>query len=125
MLFKQHGKIVLHVVDRPCSFIERRENRDQNIGVMLYIVKVKTVLVVAGVQGFVVVQFVLQVGFHSGIDGFGGQNVRVLGLIGRRDDAAARAAEDGCTGLQAADQQRHDKQDGKNDQDAFPMPYNK
>ena len=105
--------------------MERGENRNQHIGVMLDLVKVKTVLVIAGVVAFVVVQLVLQRGFHIAVSGFCGKDVRVLRLVGGSSHAAARAGKQDGTGLQPADQQHNEQETGKDDQTAFPMPCHK
>ena len=112
----------LYLASRPCALMERGENRNQHIGVMLDLVKVKAILVIAGVVAFVIVQLVLQRGFQITVGGFGCKDVRVLRLVGGSSNAAARAGKQDGTGLQPADQQ-HDKQEtGKHDQTAFPMP---
>ena len=59
MLLKEHGKVALYFLQGEHAVMQRGEDRGQYIGVMADLVQLKTVLVVAGMQGFVVVQFVL------------------------------------------------------------------
>ena len=66
---KEHLERTLHLIQRELALMESRENGDQHIGVMLDFVQIETVFVIAGVQAFVVVKFVLQVCFQRGIGG--------------------------------------------------------
>ena len=92
---------------------------------MLDLVRVYPVFVIAGVFAFDIVQHILQLGFHSGIRAFRARNIRVLGEIGRRNQAAAAvAAKEGARG-QPAEKQQHDKGNPAHNQAAFPMPDDK
>ena len=72
--------------------MQRREDRGQDIGIVLDLVKVIVVFVVI-VGAFVGVEIFLQLGFQRTVGGFGGKNVRVLRLIaGCRHTAASRGA---------------------------------
>ena len=59
LLLKEHGKVALYFLQGEHAVMQRGEDRGQYIGVMADLVQLKTVLVVVGMQGFVVVQFVL------------------------------------------------------------------
>ena len=59
LLFKEHGKVALYLVQHKRPAVERGEDRGQHIGVMADFVQIKTVLIIAGVQAFVVVKLML------------------------------------------------------------------
>ena len=50
LLFKEHLQLRLNLVDGEHPFMERRENGDQHIRVMLDLIQIKTVFVISGVQ---------------------------------------------------------------------------
>ena len=58
---KECLQLALYLVHREHPLMERRQNGDQHIGVMADGVQVKTVFVIAGVQGLIVVQLILKV----------------------------------------------------------------
>ena len=90
LFFKEHLQRPLHLTCRPCAVMQRREDRCQDIGIVLDLVKVIVVFVVI-VGTFVGVEIFLQLGFQRTVGGFGGKNVRVLRLIaGCRHTAASR-----------------------------------
>ena len=60
MLFKEHLQFLLNLIDGKHPFMERRENGDQHIRVMLDLVQIKTVFVISGVQSLIVVQLILK-----------------------------------------------------------------
>ena len=59
LFFKEHGKIALYLPQSEHAVMQRGEDGGQHIGVMLDLVQIETVFVIAGVQAFVVVKFVL------------------------------------------------------------------
>ena len=91
---------------------------------MLYLVKVKVVFVII-VGGLVVVQIGLQVGFQLGVGVLGGQHIAVLGKVRGRRDAGSGTSKHGGAGLQAADNQKHQKPQHQNGQRPFPVAPHK
>lgn len=88
---------------------------------MLDLVKVIVVFVVV-MGAFVGVQIPLQLCFQFTVGGFGSKNIRVLRLIGRCCDTAARTGKENGAGLQPADQQYNKEETCKDNQAAFPVP---
>ena len=66
LLFKQHLKRTLHLVQCELALVESRENGDQHIGVMLNIVQIEVVFIVV-VSAFVGVKIALQLLLHLAI----------------------------------------------------------
>ena len=84
----------LHLVQRPCALMERRDHGDQHIGIVFNGVEVKMVFIIivgAGVGVEVVLQLVLQ----RTIGGLGPQHIRVLRLIGAGGDGRKGAVSHG------------------------------
>ena len=88
-------------------------------------VQIKTVLVVAGVQAFVVVKLMLQVGLHPGVGVLGPQHIAVLGQIGGGRKPRPGAAEHGGAGLQAAHNQHEKQAHAADQQRPFPVAGHK
>ena len=115
MLVEQHLQIASNLSNGKLAVMERRQNGDQHIGVMLDAVKVKVVFVIV-MGGLVVVQIRLQLSFQCSVGILGGQHIAVLGKVGGRRDAASGAAEHGGAGLEAGQnhqQQKHQHQNGQ------------
>ena len=88
---------------------------------MLDGVQIKVVLIVV-MGAFVGVQIPLQLCFQFTVGGFGIKNIRVLRLVGRCCDTAARTGKENGAGFQPADQQYNKEETCKDNQAAFPMP---
>ena len=85
--------------------MERRENGDQHIRVMLDLVQVKTVFVISGVQSFIVIQFILKFLLQLAVGRLRSQHIRILGEIrGSKYTTHARARHH-RTGRNSAKQQ--------------------
>ena len=125
LLFKEHGKVALYLPQSEHAVMQRGEDGGQHIGIMFDLVQIETVFVIARVQAFVVVKFVLQVCFQRGIGGFGSQHITVLGEIGGGGKARPGAAKHGGAGLQAADHQQEHEAHAADDQRPFPVPGGK
>ena len=107
LLVKQHLKIVLYLVNGELTLMERRQNGQQHIGIVLDLVQIKMVLVI--VVGLLIgVQILPQFILHRAVGGLCRQQVRILREIGGRDNIGHASAEDGGTGLQQS--QQHDQQ---------------
>ena len=123
LFFKEHLQRPLHLACRPCAVMQSREDRCQDIGIVLDLVKVIMVLVVI-VGTFVGVEIFLQLSFQRTVGGFGGKNVRVLRLIAGCRHTAASRAHQRRAGLQPADQHDNQQKTSQNDQHTFPMAGN-
>ena len=66
LLFKQHLKRTLHLIQRELALVESRENGDQHIGVMLNIVQIEVLFMIV-VSAFVGVEIALQLLLHPAI----------------------------------------------------------
>ena len=105
LLFKEHLQFLLNLVDGEHPFMERRENGDQHIRVMLDLVQVKTVFVISGLQSLIVVQLILKLLLQFAVGRLCSQHIRVLGEIrGSKYTAHAGARHHG-TGKYPAKQQ--------------------
>ena len=105
LLFKEHLQFSLNLVDGEHPFMERRENGDQHIRVMLDLVQVKTVFVISGVQSLIVVQFILKFLFQFAVGRLCSQHIRVLGEIRGSEYTAHAGARHHGTGRYPAKQQ--------------------
>ena len=103
--------------------MQRGEDRCQNIGIVLDLVKVIVVFVVI-MGAFIGVEIFLQLGFQRTVGGFGGENVRVLRLIAGCSHTSASRAHQRRAGLQPADQHDNQQETSQNDQHTFPMAGN-
>ena len=105
LLFKEHLQFLLNLADGKHPFMERRENGDQHIRVMLDLVQIKTVFVISGVQSFIVIQFILKFLLQFTVGRLRSQHIRILGEIrGSKYTAHAGARHHG-TGRYPAKQQ--------------------
>ena len=99
LLVKQHLKIVLYLVNGKLTLMERRQNGQQHIWIVLDLVQIKMILVI--IVGLLIgVQILPQFILHRTVGGLCRQQVRILGEIGGRDNVGHASAEDGGTGLQ-------------------------
>ena len=105
LLFKEHLQLLLNLIDGKHPFMERRENGDQHIRVMLDLVQIKTVYVISGVQSLIVVQFILKFLFQFAVGRLRSQHIRVLGEIRRSKYTAHAGARHHGTGRYPAKQQ--------------------
>ena len=107
LLVKQHLKIVLYLANGELPIMERRQDRQQHIGIVLDLVQIKMVFVI--IVGLLIgVQILPQFILHRAVGGLCRQQVRILREIGGRDNVGHASAEDGGTGLQQP--QQHDQQ---------------
>lgn len=106
LLVEQHLKIVLYLVNGELTLMERRQDGQQHIGIVLDLVQIKMVLVI--VVGLLIgVQILPQFILHRAVGGLRRQQVGILGEIRGRDDVGHASAKDGGTGLQQS--QQHDQ----------------
>ena len=105
LLFKEHLQFLLDLVDGEHPFMERRENGDQHIRVMLDLVQIKTVFVISGVQSFIVIQFILKFLLQFAVGRLCSQHIRVLGEIRGSKYATYAGARHHGTGRYPAKQQ--------------------
>ena len=122
LLVKEGLKVALYLVDGEHTFMERRQNGDQHIGVMLDFVQIEVILVIV-VGGLVGIQVFPQFILFGAVGFFRRQHIGILGQIGRCHDIGHPAAEHGGTGLQGAQQHHQQKADAAHDQRALPMPF--
>ena len=122
---KQPVKVALYFIQRVGPAVKRRQDRGQHIGVMADVVQIIAVLVIAGVQAFVVVKLMLQVGLQLRVGGFGPQHIRILGQIGRSRKPRPGAAKHGGAGLQAAHNHQQQKAHAADHQRPFPVAGHK
>ena len=118
---KQPVKVALYFIQRIGPAMKRRQDGSQHIGVMADVVQIIAVFVIAGVQAFVVVKLMLQVGLQIRIGGFGPQHIVVLGQIGRGRKPRPGAAKHGGAGLQAAHNQQEHEAHAADQQRPFPV----
>ena len=85
--------------------MERRENGDQHIRVMLDLVQVKTVFVISGVQSLIVAQLILKFLLQLAVGRLRSQHIRVLGEIRGSKYATYAGARHHGTGRYPAKQQ--------------------
>ena len=120
LLFKEHFKFALHLGQCKNTLMQRGQNRDQHIGVMLDFIQIKMVLVIV-VGGLVGIQIPLQFLFQLGIGFFRTQHILVLGKV-----RGCRHAGPGCTchhraGLQTRYQEQSQQTKHRHDQNGFPV----
>ena len=108
LLVKEHFQVALHIVQGKHPFMERRQDGQQHIRVMLDLIQVKVILVVV-VGGLIGVQVFLQLRLHPAVGGLGPGQVRVLRKIGGRHQAGSPAPEHGGAGLH----QPHDEHENQ------------
>ena len=95
----------LNFVDGEHPFMERRENGDQHIRVMLDLIQIKTVFVISGVQSLIVVQLILKLLLQFAVGRLRSQHIRILGEIRRSKYTAHAGACHHGTGRYPAKQQ--------------------
>ena len=95
----------LNLVDGKHPFMERRENGDQHIRVMLDLIQIKTVFVISGVQSLIVVQLILKLLLQFAVGRLRSQHIRVLGEIRGSKYTAHTGARHHGTGRYPAKQQ--------------------
>ena len=105
LLFKEHLQFSLNLVDGEHPFMERRENGDQHIRVMLDLIQIKTVFVISGVQSLIVVQLILKLLLQFAVGRLRSQHIRVLGEIRGSKYATYAGARHHGTGRYPAKQQ--------------------
>ena len=105
LLFKEHLQLRLNLVDGEHPFMERRENGDQHIRVMLDLVQIKTVFVISGVQSLIVVQLILKLLLQFAVGRLRSQHIRILGEIRGSEYTAHAGARHHGTGRYPAKQQ--------------------
>ena len=105
LLFKEHLQLRLNRVDGEHPFMERRENGDQHIRVMLDLIQIKTVFVISGVQSLIVVQLILKLLLQFAVGRLRSQHIRILGEIRRSKYTAHTGARHHGTGRYPAKQQ--------------------
>ena len=98
-------QFLLNLVDGEHPFMERRENGDQHIRVMLDLVQIKTVFVISGVQSLIVVQLILKLLLQFAVGCLRSQHIRVLGEIRGSKYATYAGARHHGTGRYPAKQQ--------------------
>ena len=107
LLVKQHLKIVLYLVNGKLTLMERRQNGQQHIGIVLDLVQIKMVFVI--IVGLLIgVQILPQFILHRAVGGLCRQQVLIFGEIRGRDDVGHASTENRGTGLQQP--QQHDQQ---------------
>ena len=95
----------LNLVDGEHPFMERRENGDQHIRVMLDLIQIKTVFVISGVQSLIVVQLILKLLLQFAVGRLRSQHIRVRGEIRGSKYTAHTGARHHGTGRYPAKQQ--------------------
>ena len=102
----------LYIGQCPFSLMERRQDGNEHIGVVLDLVQVKVVLVIAVGCG-VIVQVVLQLRLHTGVGRLRRQNILILCGVSGGTDGSTRTAAQGSqrrgAGLKQDDNQQADK----------------
>ena len=119
---KECLQLTLYLVHCEHPFMERRQNGDQHIGVMADGIQIKAVFIIAGVQGLIVVQFILKVRLQSRIGRLRRQHIRVLGKIGGQEHAAHAGAAHHGAGGHPAEQKPHAGADPYHQQDHPAVP---
>ena len=100
----------MHLVQSKHPFVERRQDGQQHIRVMLDLIQVKVIFVIV-VGGLVGVQVFLQLRLHPAVGGLGPGQVRVLGEIGGCHQAGSLAPEHGSAGLHQPHDEHEDQAD--------------
>ena len=124
LLFKEHFKFALHLGQCEHAVMQRGQNRDQHIGVMLDFVQIKMVFIVV-VGGLVGVEIPLQLLFQLGVGFFCTQHILVLGKIRRCRHAGSSGARHHGAGLQTRYQEQSQQTEHRHDQNGFPVPGRK
>ena len=121
MPVKQHLKVALHLVYGEGPLMERRQDGQQHIGIVLDLVQIVVILVI--VVGLLIgVQILPQFILHCTIGGLCRQQVRILGEIGGRNNVGHTSAEDRGTGLQQPQQHDQQQTDPADDKERLFVP---
>ena len=124
LLFKEHFKFALHLGQCEHAVMQRGQNRNQHIGVMLDFIQIKMILVIV-VGGLVGVEIPLQLLFQLGISLLCTQHILVLGKIRRCRHAGSSGARHHGAGLQTRYQEQSQQTEHRHDQNGFPVPGRK
>ena len=124
LLFKEHFKFTLYLGQREHAVMQRGQNRDQHIGVMLDFVQIKMVFIVV-VGGLVGVEIPLQFLFQLGVGFFCTQHILVLGKVRGCRHAGSSGARHHGAGLQTRYQEQSQQTEHRHDQNGFPVPGRK
>ena len=124
LLFKEHFKFALHLGQCKNAIMERGQNRDQHIGVMLDFVQIKMVFIVV-VGGLVGVEIPLQFLFQLGVGFFCTQYILVFGKVRGCRHAGSSGARHHGAGLQTRYQEQSQQTEHRHNQSGFPVPGRK
>ena len=118
---KQHLKVALHLVYGKLPLMERRQDRQQHIGIVLNVVQIIVILVI--VVGLLIgIQIPPQLVLFGAVGGLRRQQVSILGEIGGGHNVGHASAEHGGAGLQQAQQQHQHKADPADDKEHLLVP---
>ena len=120
LLFKQHLKRSLHLIQRELTLMESRENGDQHIRVMLNIVQIEVVFIVV-VSAFVGVEIVLQLLLHLAILRFCAQHRIILAEIGGSDNRRTGRGEHRTRADSSTEQNEKGNSDADPDEDLLVL----
>ena len=121
LLVEQHLKIPLHLVHGEGPLMERRQDGQQHIGIVLDVVQLIVVLVI--VMGLLIgIQVLPQLVLFGAVGGLRRQQVRVLGEVGGGHDVGHASAQHGGAGLQQPQQHHQHKTDAADDQEHLLVP---
>ena len=120
LLFKEHFKFALHLGQCEHAVMQRGQNRDQHIGVMLDFVQIKMVFIVV-VGGLVGVEIPLQLLFQLGVGFLCTQHILVLGKVRGCRHAGPSGARHHGAGLQTRYQEQSQQTEHGHDQNGFPV----
>ena len=116
LLFKQHLKCTLHLIQRELALMESREDGDQHIGVMLNIVQIEVILVIVMVT-FIVIQIALQLLLHPAILRLRAQHRVILAEIRGSDNRRAGRGEHRTRADSGTEQNEKGNSDADPDED--------
>ena len=116
LLFKQHLKRTLHLIQRELTLVQSRENGDQHIGVMLNIVQIEVVFIIV-VSAFVGVEIALQLLLHLAILRLRAEHRVILAEIGGRNDRRAGGGEHRTRANSSTEQNEKGNSDADPDED--------
>ena len=113
----------MHLIQCPFPLMQRRDNGNEYIGVMLNGVQIKVVLIVV-MGAFVGVEVALKLCFHRAILRFRAQHIGILRWIGAGRDPGADAIHQHRAGGQTVEQKRqHQQNRGGNGKAAPVLPH--
>ena len=118
---KERLKVALHLVHGEGPLVERRQDGQQHIGIVLNVVQLIVVLVI--VMGLLIgIQVLPQLVLFGAVGGLRRQQVRVLGEVGGGHDVGHASAQHGGAGLQEPQQHHQHKTDAADDQEHLFVP---